>query len=1049
MKGRNTAMTMHPARTYFRYVLLVLTCLAVLLGLQQLWLKAFASPEQPKAEQGVIDFRGWDFARSSSLVLDGEWDFYPGQWLTKEEILHGEGQASALTIPGRWEEAGMETYGYGTYRLRILLDQPLEEPYALWVHQIQASSEMEINGELVHTMGRPSPREEEYRPEAVPYMVNYNAGEQNELDLVIRAANFDHGSKTGIAYSIRFGSLSAVTSELRYSMAFQLGTIIILLLHTVYAALLFGMNSRNRSLLALILLFICLAVMVSSDNDALLLEWLPLSYGWAIKIKLLSYLWLAFSMLLLAYEINSQTKPRAFTVYTVLLLLYSIYMLAFPIKSVLVHAIVLFNLFYVIPPCWMFWIFGKMAYTRKKDVGFLLFTACCVLSGVAWGSLINNGQMNVPFYPVDFIGAIVGFSAYWFKQFFRQSRETVILNDHLLWLNRHKDQFLVSTSNVLRAPLHGMLDIAQSELKSDSRDAVPNENAGAKDQDLELLIRIGRRMSRLLDDLTDVASVQEGQVSLKRRPVAFEKVAANVTDMLHYLTEGKRLSLHVQVDLPEETPYVYADEQRLFQIMFNLVHNAIKHTDEGEIIIRAEDTGNGRCLISVTDSGTGMDEETMARIFTPYEQGSGRSEGGFGLGLSISKRLAELHESGLEAESRLGEGSVFRFTLPLAARAPEPEIAAISAGVPVPAAFKRNAAGAPVPELPRAESRPAASPPLFDGEVRILIADDDPVNQQIIAHILAGTSCRITAVMNGAEALKLLHAESWDLWIVDAVMPHMTGYELIERVREHFDVTELPVLLLTSGSTPDQINTAYVQGANDYVAKPVDSLELHHRIASLISMKQSVDKSLRMEAAYLQAQIRPHFLFNTINSIVALSEIDPVQMREVTEAFSRYLRFSMEFLNSERTVPVEHEISLVKAYLFIEQVRFGDRLAVEWEIDDSLTFEIPPLTIQPMVENAVSHGLLSRAKGGRLTIRIKHQGEEALIEIGDNGRGMDESGQKRLISPERPATGGIGIWNTHRRLLQRYGQGLHIESRPGEGTTVSFRLPLDREMADS
>lgn len=1038
-------MTRHPARTYVKYALLVLISLAGLLSLQQLWLKAFVSPEQPKAVQGAIDFRGWDFARSSSLVLDGEWDFYPGQWLTGEDLSAGAGEASSLNIPGRWEEAGMDTYGYGTYRLRILLDQPLEEPYALWIHQIQASSEIEINGDVHHTMGRPSPREEEYRPEAVPYTVTYEAGEQKELDLVVRAANFDHGSKTGISYSIRFGSLSSVTSERRYSMAFQLGTMIILLLHTAYAALLFGMNPRNRSLLALILLFVCLAVMVSSDNDALLLEWLPLSYGWAIKIKLLSYLWLAFSMLLLAFEINGRTKPRAFRVYTVLLLLYSAYMLAFPIKSVLVHAIVLFNFFYIVPPCWMFWIFGRMAYKRKKDVGFLLFTVCCILSGVLWGSLVNNGQMNVPFYPVDFIGAIVGFSAYWFKQFFRQSRETVILNDHLLWLNRQKDQFLVSTSSVLRAPLHVMLDTAQSELKTGPRNSLPNEYGAAKDQDLNLLIRIGRRMSRLLDDLTDIASLQEGHVSLKRKPVDFKKVTDNVTDMLHYLTEGRNLSLRTQIELPSETPYVYADEQRLFQIVFNLVHNAIKHTDEGQIIIRAEGLGHGRCRISVTDSGTGMDEETMSRIFTPYEQGNGRSEGGFGLGLSISKRLAELHGSGLEAESRLGEGSTFRFMLPLAARAPEPEIAAISAG-PSPAAIKPSSTDVPVRALPRANTRPAPASPLFEGEARILIADDDPVNQQIIAHILAGTPCRITAVMNGAEALKHLYAEPWDLWIVDAMMPHMTGYELIERVRERFDVTELPILLLTSGSTPDQINTAYVQGANDYVTKPVDSLELLHRISALISMKQSVDQSLKMEAAYLQAQIRPHFLFNTINSIVALSEIDPVQMREVTEAFSRYLRFSMEFLNSERSVPVEHEISLVKAYLFIEQVRFGDRLRVEWDIDDSLAFEIPPLTIQPMVENAVSHGLLSRAKGGRLTIGIKRQGEEVLIEIGDNGKGMGDRDQKRLTSPERPATGGIGIWNTHRRLVQRYGQGLHIESRPGEGTTVSFRLPLDREM---
>ncbi len=336
---------------------------------------------------------------------------------------------------------------------------------------------------------------------------------------------------------------------------------------------------------------------------------------------------------------------------------------------------------------------------------------------------------------------------------------------------------------------------------------------------------------------------------------------------------------------------------------------------------------------------------------------------------------------------------------------------------------------------------PSTAPSFAGDKMNILAVDDDPVNLKVLVGILSTEPYHIRAVSSGQEALELLDTEPWDLLIADVMMPHMSGYELTRRVRAHYSISELPVLLLTARSQPADIYTGFLSGANDYVTKPVDALELKYRIWSLTTLKQSVNERLRMEAAYLQAQIHPHFLFNTLNSIMVLSDIDPDKMRDLIDAFASYLRISFDFLNSGRLVGLSHELELVKSFLYIEQERFGDRLSVVWEVEPDMELMLPPLTIQPLVENALKHGLLRQGKGGMIMIRIVRREDSVLIEIKDNGIGMEQERADQLLNLTMKSQGGIGLSNTNRRLKQRYGKGLSIHSKPGEGTTVSFAIP--------
>ncbi|MCD9023346.1 hybrid sensor histidine kinase/response regulator [Cohnella silvisoli] len=1032
-------------KTALKHMMMVILFLSFLLGMRWLWAEVFATPEHPRAIQGVLDLRGWNFEKSPSISLKGEWEFYPAAFISHEDIMRqSNDNRHYVHVPGDWR-SGMSkdsdsSFGYGTYRLRILIDPRENQSYQFWIQEIQASSIVEINGETAAVSGMPAEREEAYKPRKASYVASYKADGAKEIELLVRTANFADPFNGGIVKPIRFGSEAAVDAERGNSINFQLVTFFILMMHGLYACILYLFNLRQKAFLIFFLLLLTASLSVVSSNDNLLLQWFSFGYTLDLKIRLLSYEWLSFFMLLLTRTFSEHVVGvKLFRTYTAVLVLYSGFVLAATAPLIYYSMeIRAFSLLYLFPLAWSIYLIAKMVARKQRDTIFLLLAATSILSSVFWGSISSYQNISRIYYPIDVIAAIVGFSAYWFKRYFRNSEENAMLNEQLRRSDKLKDQFLANTSHELRTPLHGIMNIAQN-IAAKEKHAMDVKSS----EDMELLITISRRMSHTLNDLLDVVRLKEQRIVLQKKPVSIPSVVTGVFDMLKFMAEGKPVMLIK--DMEESMTPVMADEKRLVQILFNLLHNALKYTDEGNITVTAEIENGQALLIHVSDTGAGMDKETQERVFTPYEQGPhGMSDGGgIGLGLSICKQLVELHGGQITVRSEAGKGSIFTLFLPLT----DSPILPVLQDFPYQrfegkeeAAASRMLADAadnawPSPQL--------ALPPFGDGRANILAVDDDPVNLKVLVDILEADPYIVKSVTSAREALELLGTEQWDLLIVDVMMPHMSGYELTQRVRERFSVSELPILLLTARSEPADTYAGFISGANDYVTKPIDALELKYRIWSLTTLRQSVNERMRMEAAYLQAQIHPHFLFNTLNSIMALSDLDLGRMRKLGDAFTSYLRISFDFLNAGRLVALSHELDLVRAYLYIEKERFEDRLSVVWEVDPNmLGVLLPPLTIQPLVENAVRHGVLSRVKGGTVRIRIRRQELFALIEVTDDGKGMKQEKVQQVLGQARKGKEGIGLSNTHRRLTQMYGNGLSIHSKEGEGTILSFVIPL-------
>ncbi len=215
---------------------------------------------------------------------------------------------------------------------------------------------------------------------------------------------------------------------------------------------------------------------------------------------------------------------------------------------------------------------------------------------------------------------------------------------------------------------------------------------------------------------------------------------------------------------------------------------------------------------------------------------------------------------------------------------------------------------------------------------------------------------------------------------------------------------------------------------------------LENRNKELIATKETERKILQAEISVLQAQIQPHFLYNTLNSITALCRTDSLKAAELLEELSDYLQGKFRFNNME-LIPLDQELDLVKSYLAIEQVRFGKRLEVEYHVEPNTNPFIPPLILQPLVENAVKHGVYPQRQGGIVRISIKNVDQETVISVTDNGVGMTADKVKHLLNDEGAQEVGVGLRNIQKRLQKHYGYGLEVQSIINKGTTVTVKIP--------
>ncbi len=379
--------------------------------------------------------------------------------------------------------------------------------------------------------------------------------------------------------------------------------------------------------------------------------------------------------------------------------------------------------------------------------------------------------------------------------------------------NRSKSEFLAMMSHELRTPLFGILGMLESILDL----PLPNEAC----EMLDTASSCGKTLLNLLNDILDISKLESGKLELENINFNLPAIVSEVTTAFAPQLKIKNIELSVIVE--RDVPSIlFSDPSRLRQIIFNLLGNAVKFTDQGAIRLRISSViSDLRRVVrfEVEDSGEGISHEMQAKLFAPFQQGDNsisRRKGGSGLGLSICKQLLQVMGGEIGFSSRPGIGSTFWFTIPCQESQARP---------------RENAEIQPVETI---------SAQLADS-VNVLVAEDNLVNQKIITKILEKAGCNVVLAENGVEVLSSLKEKDFDIIIMDIQMPIMDGGTATQQIRKlDGHVRDIPIIGLSANALKGDREHYLSLGMNDYLTKPVNRADLLQAVVRMSKKERSI-----------------------------------------------------------------------------------------------------------------------------------------------------------------------------------------------------------------
>ncbi len=378
-----------------------------------------------------------------------------------------------------------------------------------------------------------------------------------------------------------------------------------------------------------------------------------------------------------------------------------------------------------------------------------------------------------------------------------------------------KTQFLANMSHEIRTPLNGVLAMAEVMALGDL--------AAVQRDRLDVIRRSGGLLLAVLNDVLDLSKIEAGKLSLIEEDFELTPAIEATRDGFAVMAEAKGLSFDVSL-APEAEGWWRGDADRLKQIVGNLISNAIKFTPQGSVGASIDVSAAGALRIVVRDTGIGIAAEKLPSLFEKFTQADNsatRRFGGTGLGLAICRELTQMMGGSIDVESREGAGSTFTVELPLARGAPAKTAAEVAA------------AG-------------------DDGDLRLLAAEDNPTNQQVLAAVLGSLGIDVHIVPDGKEAVEAWRVGAYDLILMDIQMPVMDGISAAKAIREAETGTgrrRTPIIALTANALTHQVEEYLAAGMDAHVAKPIEIAKLYDSISTVLNAAATGTKARTSNAA--------------------------------------------------------------------------------------------------------------------------------------------------------------------------------------------------------
>lgn len=980
------------------------------------------------ALNGRMDLSKWSFSKDGAVNLDGQWELYDHQLLTPEDFTvksHVKPKLTGYikltsTIQKDKNNRLMEPEGVRTYRLVMKL-KPSDEVFGLKLENIRMSNRLYINGVVRGSSGNPAEKNNGYYAGMTPYDTYFNI-QGSRAEIIIQAANFGYPFR-GTMYKICFGLQKNISFMTTANSSIELSGTIFMFLLAVYILHIYSTLKKNRRYLYYVMNFLTFAINLLFNGEKIFVQLFPqMTFELSCKIQQITIILTVISLLgiiketdkniLSKYMIKTTGILGAFYIFIVLTTRYPVYMSLSVIKHVSITALLLILIL-------------RLAIMIKKDIYesldkreaviFLEAVICICIC------LVNNFLYSLNLVSTKLLGssALCGFIILSYiihsNRFLKNYEDMEEMSVKLIKMDKVKDEFIARTSYELKAPLYGIINVAETIIKENS---IHLKNKNIKN--IIIIKNIALKLCNVVKDTLDVTLLKNGQLKISICTVDVKVCANIVMESYRYIIQKRNIKI---VNNIKKSILVKADENRVKQVLFNLIDNAAQNMDRGTIKMDCSSTDD-MVYVSVEDTGSGIPENKQERIFKPYESLNSEK---IGLGLYITHQLIELMKGKIYLDwSEENKGSRFVFSLP------------VSKG--------RNSLYKKTQEESTEYFDRISSVDCSDTvksgkhQSTILIVDDEIFNIQAALNILYREGYNILTALSGKEALKKVENNKIDLVLLDVMMPGISGIDVCRKIREKYSVIELPIIISTLKDTNYDLFLGFKAGANDFITKPFEEREMIARVKTLIQLKKSMEDVLKNEMAFLQAQIKPHFLYNTISTIISFCYTDGEKAARLLTNFSKYLRLAFDIDNKLMIVPLRRELEMVYAYVEIEKARFEDKINVEYDIHQDLMGEqVPVLCIQPLVENSIKHGLLGKSSGGTVYVSVRRSNNTIYIIVRDNGIGMTRQKLRELRNNEGGNTG-IGFSNISRRIKKLRKGNIEIHSVEGEGTVVTISI---------
>jgi PAS domain S-box-containing protein len=441
-----------------------------------------------------------------------------------------------------------------------------------------------------------------------------------------------------------------------------------------------------------------------------------------------------------------------------------------------------------------------------------------------------------------------------------RTAELVLAKQQADYANRAKSDFLAMMSHEIRTPLHGILGLTQLALEGDLDANLRNY--------LTHIQLSGEILLATINDILDFSKIEASRLDLEAIQFSLNDILQTISSSMVHRAKEKGLVLAFSIS-PEVPRVLIGDPLRLGQVLLNLVSNAVKFTERGkvdvEIALISKEAHQVELRFSVCDTGIGMTETQIEQMFRPFSQADNsisRRYGGTGLGLAISKSLIEMMGGTIEVESKIGQGSRFSFTL-VFLRSIDVEDGSFAQAPDEKMAQKRLS-----------EQAIAGADLLKLHGKRILLVEDNVINQMVALEMLQRLGLLVSVAVDGEQAIAMIHKNPYDAVLMDIEMPGMDGYQATLKIRsnQHFSADKLPIIAMTAHALTGEREKALKGGMNDYVSKPVDAILLTHTLMRWLAPESKPGEADKHETTTVH-DVLPAEILAHLNTAAALTRL--------------------------------------------------------------------------------------------------------------------------------------------------------------------------------